>query len=167
MRRVLLAHAWREGVPMVAFQHPLFAWMLLLTLMCQSVLPCGCARCEVGTASSAECSNSVCGGPHCSHVDGSTACDKAESVPRDGLLSHQSQSPGPAPCEVPCRRHTVFALINGVGNQASPNYAPDFEWAIPCHQSTGRRFSPLLMVVEIDASSGGMSRMVRSVRLQV
>lgn len=166
MRRVSCAHAWREWSPVVAYHQRLFAWMLLLTLLCQSVLPCGCARCGVGTASSAECSTSVCGGSRCSHAHGSAACDKTESVPRTGL-SHERQSPGPAPCEAPCRRQAVFVSTNGTGNQASPSNVPDFGSAIASRQSTGHSIRSLSACIAIDFCPGGTSRMARSVRLQV
>lgn len=152
---------------MVAYHQRMFAWMLLLTLLCQSVLSCDCARCGVGTASSAECSTSVCGGSRCSHVDGSAACDKAESAPRDGLLSHERQAPDPAPCETPCRRQIVFVWTSGTGNQASPSNVPDAVWAITRYQLADRRFGPISNSVEVEARPGGTSRMVRSVRLQV
>lgn len=152
---------------MVAYHQRLFAWMLLLTLLCQSVLPCGCARCGMGTASSSECSLSERGGSCCSHAHGSAACDRTGSSPRTGLLSHERQSPGPAPCETPCRRQTVFVSTNGTGNQASPSNVPDFGSAIASRQSTGHSIRSLSACIAIDFRPGGTSRMARSVPLQV
>ena len=167
MRRDSCARAWREWSPVVAYHQRLFAWMLLLTLLCQSVLPCGCARCGVGTASSAECSTSVRGGSRCSHAHGSAACDKTGASQRIGQLTHESQSPDPAPCETPCRRQIAFISSNWTGNQASPSNVPDAVWAITRYQLADRRFGPISDSVEVEARPGGTSRVARSVRLQV
>lgn len=152
---------------MVARQKRLFAWMLLLILLCQSVLPCGCVRCGVGTASSAECSTAVCGGSRCSHAHGSAACDKTGSSPHSRLLSPESRCPRPAPCESPCRRQAVFVSTIGTGSPASPSNVLDFGSAIARHQSTDHSIRSLSACIAMDVRLGGRSRMARSVRLQV
>lgn len=145
---------------------------LLLTMVCQSVLPCGCAMCGLPaklctTESTCEKTCSCLCHCHCGHEHDDAAQDSETAFSEIRQIHHDHEDSCPPRPDSTCRQHVVYVsapspelqLLLGVSfdiGEINPLIADDAAVFRGFLTSAGGGFSP-----------GASSLLTRGVRLQV
>lgn len=109
----------------------LMAGLLLLTVMFQSALPCGCAKCGIGMVrSDATCGCPACDGEQCQdhhHESDTAGCDSTSQV-ACCHCPHEPQNSCPDSSQSTCRRLVVIISGSGSELQLAVRGATAFGW---------------------------------------
>lgn len=148
----------------------LMAILLLLTTLCQSALPCGCARCSFGVSrAAAACECPTCDGVQCKihphHID--RACCNSD-LPVDCChCPHETQNSCPNSSESTCRRTVVFFSGSGSELQLTINCISAFGWEPATFTGASVNFQHILTRAERDICAFESPHLTGCVRLQV
>ena len=144
----------REWIPVGSQLRSAMAIWLILTVLCQPALPCGCARCDFdGGCSAAACECQECRGRHYhGEHQGSeiVSCDAADQ-PTDCSRIRDPENSCPGTPEATCHRLIVVVSEAGSSPQVSFGEVAVFEKRLFCSADiTLRNFLP-------HAASGGIA----------
>lgn len=154
-----------EWNPVVTRCRRLIAWTLLLTVLCQSALPCDCAQC--GYAGESCCDERL-------HEQSRSSCchDRPKRV-HGALVSRLTADPQshgsrtPAPNDSPCRRLVTSASAEGSSLRV-PLGEAHRTWAfIPAASIVDVRCHGYTVLRSRDLGPRDPSWLARTVRLQV
>ncbi|GIX05087.1 MAG: hypothetical protein KatS3mg114_0956 [Planctomycetaceae bacterium] len=163
-----LDHFRWEWSPVVARCRALIAWLLLLTVLGQSVVPCGCAQCGLaGNSCDDECLDERGGPTACRHVHKNGAHDTGVSELAARRHSRGQDTPGPAPSESPCRKLAAFISTEGSSVRMAVGEVRDVGAFVPFAQDIDVHHGRCSALIVLDLGPFEPPRLARGVRLQV
>lgn len=162
--------SWREWIPVGKRLRSLMAGLLLLTVMCQSALPCGCAKCGIGTVrSAAACGCPACDGDQCQdhhHENDTVGCNSASQADCCPC-PHEPQGSCPDSQESTCRRLVVFLSGSGSELQLAVSGTIAFGWQPVFFTDASVTLQHFLTRAERDFCTFESPQLTGCVRLQV
>lgn len=157
-----------EWSPVASRCRCLIAWTLLLTIVGQSVVPCGCAQCEfAGQSCNGKPFDERFALTACCHSggDGTQNTDASSMSTRHHSRGHDA--PGHAPSESPCRKLAVFVSAEGSSARMTLDEVRDAGAFV--HIALGVNARPIRLSARILLDLGPLEpcRFARIIRLQV
>lgn len=161
---------WREWIPVGKRLRSSMTVLLLLTVLCQSALPCGCAKCGIGMErSSVACGWEACGGDQCQahHHQCDTGCCDSASQAACCHCPHEPQDSCPDSHESTCRRLIVIVSGSGSELRLATTGAIAFDRQPVFFTDASLNLQHFLTYAERDFCTFESSLLARCVRLQV
>ena len=163
--------SWREWIPVGKRLRRVMAGLLLLTVMCQSVLPCDCARCDIGMVrSAAACGCTTCnnGGQWQDHHHQSDTADcNSASQAACCHFPHEPQDSCPDSSESTCR--WLVVIVSGSRSELQPAISGTiaFSWQPVFFTESSVTLQHFLTRAERDFCTFESPQLTGCVRLQV
>lgn len=148
----------------------LMAGLLLLTIICQSALPCRCAKCGIGMElSAATCGSQACDGDQCqAHLHQSDSADfNSASQAACCHCPHEPQDSCPNSSESTCRRLVVMFSGSGSELQLAVSGVVGFGWQPVFFMDASVNLKHFLTCTEKVFRAFEFSRLIGCFRLQV
>lgn len=143
----------------------LTTWTLLLTLLCQSAVPCVCARCGyAGQSCDGKRLDEQCGLTSGCHSHGSGAHNTTAPNGSTRRHSRNQDTPGHVPLESPCRKLAAFVSAEGSSVRMTSDESRSLVPFTPDLYSRPSRRSAL---ITLDLGPFDPPHLARGVRFQV